>query len=76
MLLYEIHGDIIPRLLGDWKLLEKSVRFVAHRFGMGTDSTLSAVVLDINRKSWPIILLLDLVECLCLTEMSCKGVIM
>ena len=54
----------------------KSVRFVVHRFGMGTDSTQSAVVLDINRKSWPVVVLPDLVECLCLTKISCKGVIM
>jgi len=70
------HGDRIPRLLKDQKLLEKSVRFVVHRFGTGTDSTQSAVVLDINRKSWPVVMLPDLVECFCLTELSCKGVIM
>jgi len=27
-LLYEIHGDGIPRLLRNWKLLEKSIGFV------------------------------------------------
>ena len=33
--LYEIHGYGIPRLLGDQKLLEKSIGFVVHRFSMG-----------------------------------------
>jgi len=34
-LLYEIYGDGIPRLLRNWKLLEKSIGFVVHRFGTG-----------------------------------------
>jgi len=33
-LLYEIHGDGVPRLRQNQKLFEESVRFVAHRFGM------------------------------------------
>ena len=37
-LLYEIHRDGVPRLLGNGKLFEESVRSVAHRFGMGTSS--------------------------------------
>ena len=38
-LLYEIHGDRIPRSLGDWELLEQSIRLVVHGFGLGTDGT-------------------------------------
>jgi len=72
-LLYEIHGYGIPRLSGNRKLLEKSIRFMTHRFGMGTSGTGFAVVFDIGRKSRPIVMHADLVECLCLTKMSCKG---
>ena len=75
MLLYEIHGYGIPRLLRNQKLLEKSLRFMVHRFGTGTSGTQLAVVFDIGRKSRPIVVHVDLVECLCLTEMSCKGVV-
>jgi len=32
-LLYEIHGDGIPRSFGDWELLEQSIRFMMHGFG-------------------------------------------
>ena len=76
MLLYEIHGNGIPRLLGNQKLLEKSVGFVAHRFGTGTSGTQLAVVLDIDGKSGPVVMHVDLVQCLHLTKMSCKGVVM
>jgi len=31
----KVHGYGIPRLLRNWKLLEKSIGFVACRFGMG-----------------------------------------
>src|SRR5882724_7283806 len=59
-LLYEIHGYGIPRLLGNRKLLEKSVGFVAHRFGMGTSGARFAVVFDVDWKSGPIVLHMDL----------------
>ena len=75
-LLYEIHGYGIPRLLGDRKLLEKYVRFMAHRFGVRTSGTRLAVIFDVGRKSRPILVHANLVECLCLTKMSCKGVVM
>ena len=48
----------------------------AHRFGMGAGGAGFAVVLDKDGKSRPVVVHLDLVECLHLTEMSCKGVIM
>ena len=57
-------------------MLEKSIGFVAHRFGMRTGGALFAVVLEVDRKSGPIVGHLDLMECLCLTKMSCKGVVM
>src|SRR5882724_10565567 len=75
-LLYEIHGDGIPRLLRNQKLLEKSVGFVAHRFGMGTSGARFAVVLDIDWNSRPIVLHADLMKGLRLTEMTCKGMVM
>src|SRR5882724_1308224 len=75
-LLYEIHGDGIPRLLRNQKLLEKSVRFVVHMFGVGTNGTQFAVVLDIDKKSRSVLVHTDLMECLCLTELSCKGGVM
>jgi len=59
-LLYEIHGYGIPRLLRNQKLLEKSIGFVAHRFGAGTSGARFAVVLDIDWKSRPIVLHMDL----------------
>src|SRR5882724_9483409 len=74
-LLYEIHGDGIPRLLGNRKLLEKSVGFVAHRFGLGTSGARFAVVFDIDWKSGPIVLHMDLMSGFRLTEMTCKGVV-
>src|SRR5882672_6655460 len=74
-LLYEIHGNGIPRLLGNQKLLEKSIGSVAHRFGVGTDCTQLAVVFDVDQKSGPIIVHLDLVKSHFLTEMTCKGVV-
>src|SRR5882724_7038749 len=58
-LLYEIHGYGIPRLLGNRKLLEKSVGFVVHGFGMGTSGARFAVVLDVDWKSRPIVLHTD-----------------
>jgi len=75
-LLYEIHGYGIPRLLRNWKLLEKSVGFVANRFGMGTGGAQFAVVLDVDWKSGPIVLHADLMKSLCLTEMTCKWMVM
>ena len=74
--LYEIHGNGIPRLLRNQKLLEKSVGSVAHRFGVGTDGTQFAVVFDIDWKSRPIVVHSDLVKSLCLTKVTCKGVVM
>jgi len=59
-LLYEIHGDGIPRLCQSWKLFEESVRFVVHRFGMGTDGTQFTVVRDKDRESGPIVVHLNL----------------
>jgi len=61
--------------LGIGKLLEKSVVFVAHRFGAGTSGTLLAVVLDIDWKSRPIVLHVDLMKGLHLTEITCKGMV-
>src|SRR5882724_3531914 len=75
-LLYEIHGYGIPRLLGNRKLLEKSVEFVAHRFGMGTSGAQFSVVLDVDWKSRPIVFHADLMKSLHLTEMTCKGMVM
>ena len=74
-LLYEIHGDGIPRLLRNRKLLEKSVGFVAHRFCTGTSGAQFSVVLDIDWKSGPIVLHVDLMKSLRLTEMTCKGMV-
>ena len=76
VLLYEIHGYGIPRLLRNRKLLEKSVGFVAHRFGAGKNGAQFAVVLDVDWKSRPIVLLADLMKGLHLTEMTCKGMVM
>src|SRR5882724_1856337 len=75
-LLYEIHVYGIPRLLGNRKLLEKSVGFVVHRFSVGTSGARFAVVLDIDWKSRPIVLHMDLMKGLCLTKMTCKGMVM
>ena len=74
-LLYEIHQNGIPRLLRNQKLLERSVRSVAHRFGAGTGGTRFAVVFDVDQKSGPVVVHTDLVKSLCLTEMTCKGVV-
>jgi len=73
---YEIHRYGIPRLLGNQKLLEKSIGFVAHRFGMGTSGAQFAVVLDVDWKSRPIVLHTDLMKGLHLTKMTCKGMVM
>ena len=48
------------RLHQNWKLFEESVRFVAHRFGMGTDGTRFAVVFDKDQKSLPVVVHLNL----------------
>jgi len=42
---------------------------------MGTDGTQLAVVFDIDQKSRPIVLHADLVKSLCLTKVTCKGVV-
>ena len=68
-------GTDCDRLLRNQKLLLKSVGFVAHRFGMGTSGTQLVVVLDIDQKSGPIVLHVDLMEGFCLTEMTCKGMV-
>jgi len=72
-LLYEIHGS-----KASWELevAWKSVGFVVHRFGIGTDGTQLSVVLDIDWKSRPIVVHADLMKSLCLTEMTCKGMVM
>jgi len=57
-------------------LLEKSIGFVVHRFGMGKNGAQFAVVLDIDWNSRPIVLHVDLMKGLCLTEMTCKGMVM
>jgi len=56
-------------------LLENSIGLVAHRFGMETNGTQFVGVLDIDRKYGTIVVHADLMECLHLTKMSCKGVI-
>ena len=56
-----INRDGIPRLHQNRKLFEESVRFVAHRFGMGKNGTRFAVVFDAGRKSRPIVVHADLV---------------
>ena len=48
---------------------------MAHRFGAGTGGTRFAVVFDVDRKSRPVVVHTDLVKSLCLTEMTCKGVV-
>src|SRR5882724_6483062 len=62
-LLYEIHGDGIPRLCQNRKLFEESIRFVAHRFGVGTDGTQFAVVFYKDRKSRPVVVHPNLMIC-------------
>jgi len=57
-------------------LLEKSIGFVAHRFVTGTDGTQLAIVIDVDQKSIPIVVHVDLVKSLCLTEMTCKVMVM
>jgi len=52
-LLYENPWIWNSKALGNWKLLEGSGGFVAHRFGMGTSGAQFAVVLDIDWKSGP-----------------------
>ena len=42
---------------------------------MGTDGTRLAVVFDIDQKSGPIVVHADFVKSLCLTKMTCKGVV-
>src|SRR5882724_10439439 len=76
VLLYEIHVYGIPRLLGNQKLLEKSIGFVAHRFGVGTSGAQFSVVLDTDWKSGLIVLHADLMKGLHLSEMTCKGMVM
>jgi len=58
---------------GFHKLLKKSIGFVVHRFGVGTQF---AVVLDVDWKCGPIVLHTNLMKGLCLTEMTCKGMVM
>ena len=64
-----------PRLLGNRKLLEKSIQSVAHRFCVGTSGAQFAVVFDEDRESRPGILHLDCMKCLGLTKMTYKGMV-
>ena len=49
---------------------------MAHRFSKGTSGEQFAVVFDVDQKTRPGILHLDCMECLGLTEMICKGMVM
>lgn len=45
-LLYEVHGDGVPRTFRNWELLESAVGFVTWGLGTLTSSTRLAIILD------------------------------
>ena len=66
----------VQGFLGMGKLLEKSIGFVVHRFGVGKSGARFAVALDVDWKSQPIVLHMDLMKGLHLTKMTCKRMVM
>ena len=71
----EIQRNRIPRQIGDWKLLEKSVGLVAHRFIARTGGARLAIFFDEGWESGPVVLPSDCIKCCRLAIMACKGMI-
>ena len=66
----EIHGDGIPGLFWDRKLLQKSVASMMLWFGSHTSGAGLAVVLDKGSEEWPSIVIMDELKGLVLAEVS------
>ena len=75
-LLDEVHGDGIPRLLGDRKLLESSVWLVSRCLGSLTSRARLAIVLDKPAYSGPRILSANEFQRLVIAIMTRKRMIM
>src|SRR5277367_3478425 len=71
----EIHRYGIPRTLQNRKLFQQTIRFVTLRLSTHTSSTRFAILFDCVVESWPSIVSLDKTNCLILTWMTGKYVI-
>jgi hypothetical protein len=74
--LNEIHGYGVPRKVGDRKLLEHAVGFVALRFRAHTSGTGFAILLDKVSNTRPSVVPLYKTEGLVLSGMSSEDVVM
>src|SRR5277367_815531 len=73
--LNEIHRNGIPRTLRNRKLFQQTIRFVTLGFSTHTSSARLAILLDRITESRPCIVALDKTNCLILTRMTGKYVI-
>ena len=73
---YEIHGDGVPRLLGHWELLQKSVRFVTQGLGSFASGARVTELLDKSTKIRPNVVATYCFKGFVLPDMSCKDMIM
>ena len=74
--LNEIHGDRIPRAFRNWKWAEESVGFMTRRLVSSTSHTRPNIVLDKFTNKGPGVLPSYILQCLILTKMSHKDVVM
>ena len=58
-LLNEVHGNGVPRALGDGKLSENSERLMSDQLSPLACCAASDVILDERGKTWPMVMALD-----------------
>ena len=73
---YEIHGDGVPRPLGHWELLQKSVRFVTWGLGSFASGARVTELLDKSTKIRPNVVATYCFKGFVLPDISCKDMIM
>ena len=57
--LNEVHGNGIPRMQRNWKLLEGAIRLVKLRLGLHTSCARPAVIPYVTLETWPVKLMSD-----------------
>ena len=73
---YEVHGNGVPRLLGHWKLLQKSIMFITRGFRPFASSARVTELLDKSMKIRPNVVATYCFKGFVLPDMSCKDMIM
>ena len=66
----EVHGNQVPGLVQDWKLLEITIWFMSWCFGPSASRARLTIILDKRTDIRPCIIPLDEIQCLVLTIMT------